>query len=56
MKLKTSRDHFQGQNEASKSAIHILQGLLLKCYINFKKNWKNLKFLPQVYMLSLHLP
>jgi hypothetical protein len=27
----------------------------LKSHINFKKNKKNLKFLPQVHMLSLHL-
>jgi hypothetical protein len=56
MKLKSNKDHYQGQNEASKSAIHILQGLLLKCHINFKKNSKNLNFLPQVHMLSLNLP
>jgi hypothetical protein len=37
MKLKFNKDHYQGQNEAWKSAIHILQGLLLKCHINFKK-------------------
>jgi hypothetical protein len=33
MKLKSNRDHYQGQNEASKWAIYILQGLLLKCHI-----------------------
>jgi hypothetical protein len=40
MKLKSNKDHYQGQNEAWKSAIHILQGLLLKCHINFKKSQK----------------
>jgi hypothetical protein len=33
MKLKSKKDHYQGQNEAWKSAIHILQRLLLKCHI-----------------------
>jgi hypothetical protein len=37
MKLKSNKDHYQGQSEAWKSAIHNLQGLLLKRYINFKK-------------------
>jgi hypothetical protein len=40
MKLKSNKNHYQGQNEAWKSAIHNLQGLLLKCHINFKKNKK----------------
>jgi hypothetical protein len=35
MKLKSNKDHYQGQNEAWKSTIHILQGLLLKCHINY---------------------
>jgi hypothetical protein len=52
MKLKSNKDHYQGQNEA----IHILQGLLLKCHIIYFLNKKNLKFLPQVHILSLHLP
>jgi hypothetical protein len=52
MKLKSNKDHYQGQNEAWKSAIHILWGLLLNCHINFKKDWKNLRFLPQVHILT----
>ena len=35
MKLKSNKDHYQGQNESWKSAIYILQGLLLKCHISF---------------------
>jgi hypothetical protein len=56
IKLKSNKDHYQGQNEAWKSALHILQGLLLKCHIIYFLNKKNLKVLPQVNMLSLHLP
>jgi hypothetical protein len=56
MKLKSKKDHYQGQNEAWKSAIHIQQGLFLKCHINFIKKFKKLKFLPQLHMLPLHLP
>jgi hypothetical protein len=48
MMLKSKWDHYQGRNQAWKSAIQILQVLLLKWHINFKKNKKNLKFLPQV--------
>jgi hypothetical protein len=53
MKLKSNRNHYQGQNKASKSAIHI-QGLLLKCHIIYFLNQKKLNILPQVHMLSLH--
>ena len=52
-KLKSNRDHYQGQNEAWKSIIHILQGLLLKCHIILKKNQVNLIFLPQVHIAIL---
>jgi hypothetical protein len=56
MKLKSKWDHHQAQNQAWKSAIEILQVLLLKRHIIFFKKFKNLKVLPQVYTVSLHLP
>jgi hypothetical protein len=56
MKLESNKDHHQGQSEAWKSAIHILQVLYLKWHKNFKKNWKNLRLLLHVGMVSLHLP
>jgi dihydroneopterin aldolase len=43
MKHKFNKDHYQSQNEARKSALHILQGLLLKCHINFKKKLEKLE-------------
>jgi hypothetical protein len=51
MKLKSYKDHYQGQNEASKSTIHILQGLLLKCPINFKKIGKIKIFTTSTYAI-----
>jgi hypothetical protein len=50
MKLKSNKDHYQGQNEAWKSAIHILKGLLLKCHINFKKYKKK----PEIFTTSTY--
>jgi hypothetical protein len=40
MKPKSNRDYYQGQNEALKSALHILNGLLLECHIIYFLNWK----------------
>jgi hypothetical protein len=56
MKLKCKWDHHQDRNQAWKSAIEILQVLLLKWHINFKNKNKNLKCLPQVHIVSLHVP
>jgi hypothetical protein len=44
MKLKSNKDHYQGQNEAWKLAIHILQRLFLKCHIIYFLNKQNLNF------------
>jgi hypothetical protein len=50
MKLKSNKDRYQGQYEAWKSAIYILQELLLKCHINFKKNQNKLRCFPNKYI------
>jgi hypothetical protein len=55
MKLKSNKDHHGGQNQAWKLARHILQVLLLKWHINFRRDWGNLEFILEVDMISMHL-